>query len=67
MKIFFDLLTIIFILIVMGVFLGFDGFLGILLMVTVVAAIFYVAFWLLIFGGLVAIAKYIMGEPPKND
>ena len=67
MKIFFDLLTIIFILLVMGVFLGFDGFLGILLMVTVVAAIFYVAFWLLIFGGLVAIAKYIMGEPPKND
>jgi|688.fasta_scaffold1497825_2 hypothetical protein len=67
MKIFFDLLTIIFILLVMGVFLGFDGFLGILLMVTVVAAIFYVAFWLLIFGGLVAIAKHIMGEPPKND
>ena len=67
MKTFFDLLTIIFILLVMGVFLGFDGFLGILLMVTVVAAIFYVAFWLLIFGGLVAIIKHVMGESPRND
>jgi hypothetical protein len=67
MKTFFNLLTIIFILIIMGVFLGFGGFLGTLLLVTVTATIFYVAFWLLIFGGLVAIAKYVMGEPPKND
>lgn len=67
MKTFGDLLGIIFVLIILGVFLGFDGFLGMFLMITVVAAIFYVAFWLLIFGGLVAIAKYIMGEPPKND
>lgn len=67
MKTFCDLLAIIFILFIAGVFFGFGGFLGILLMVTVVAAIFYVAFWLLIFGGLVAIVKHIMGEPSKND
>lgn len=64
MKTFFNLLTIMFILLVLGFIVGFDGFLGTLLLVTFAAVIFYVAFWLLIFGGLVAIAKWLLGEDP---
>lgn len=65
MKTFFNLITIMIVLFVLGIFIGFDGFLGTLLLVVFTVVLFYAAFWLLIFGGLVAIANWILGQ--NND
>lgn len=58
----FKLIGLLCLLILLGLFVGFNGVLGFLIQIIFLGVLLYAVFWLVILGGIVALFKWIMKE-----